>query len=686
MRRSHQDGGTPTARPVLYWPVSGVLRLAYRTAGRHLVDLLVPAVFVLLPVAVVCGLSLAAVVRDGVVITGDGLVVPVAMSPWDVALMAVGGAVVFLAYVPVLAATVLTIAGRLAGRRVAGSSALRTVARRPGRLAVSAALILVLAGPAAAVAVVVQVRAGSPGASVAAGAVVAAVGWRFVLVLPVMVLEDVGVRRAVGRVRAMEAPIRDTFLLVVGLLLVPGLAVAGPVWVASRGGVVAGSIVLGAVCLVVVPFQAATLTVAALNRPRAAVVALPGPPGGRRRWTAPAVLAALPLPGLLFTGYVALNPAHLPVDRVMASGFPNRPVTLHVLPDGRAMEISRGGFELTARVCTTPACDRNRPYTHAIGDSDEYQDDGSMATAMLPGGTVAAAAWTPRRLEEDEQNPMALRVLTCGPYDCSRTRGAPVIAYGGYGADGHSVAIARSGRGLVIAAAHPARDDWRVRLIRCPDAACRTRHAVTLARVPFRDGDTDAPLAMATGPGGRPVIAYRDPSSGAITMIACDTATCRHPRRARPVPPQGTFPAIAEVYGVRVAVPPDGRPVLTYRDGRTGRTRLSRCRTLACTHADTVTLTGPARSGLPALTLDRTGRPLVAAYDRGTVTLTTCRDAACTHRGRSTLGALTHAPGALDVADSPTGRPVVLWTDQPRDFDGDGPLHLTSVRDPAYGR
>ncbi|GAA4639607.1 hypothetical protein GCM10023196_101870 [Actinoallomurus vinaceus] len=708
---------TPPEQQIMVGGLVGVVGLAYRTAARHLVLLLVPSAVVLVPVGLVTsGLLIAVVGRNGL-IANDGLA-PLS-TPYGLIVAAIAAVVLGIAgYLLALAATVVMSAGLLLGRPVGAAKALAAAVRRPVTLSAlgGVAIVGTVLTFAFGLGVAIVTKQLWFGAGTFVFLLVSGL-WQ-ALALPISTLEGRGARWSIGRAHSVSQGRRTRTVLAVllGVVLGPILLLAGLRWALSPldgfAHVVIGDIVLGFVGLLVVPFQAGTVAVAALNQEYPVTPAPPSPaapqdrPGipldlarirerlssaaasGRLRpRRAALLLPLLALPGLLYGGYVWFNPLGLSVDHVLQPSFNRTPVTLHLLGGERPMEITGGG--LTTRVCGDRLCRRNRLYDYRDGGSGWSGETGSVS---LPDGTVATAAW------RTASSTRVLRLFPCGPDGCGGNGPidtAPIVERNGH--DGASAAMTTTGDGIVIAAMHDGNSGGgpEVRLIHCADIRCQKPRAVTVDRLGWRTySRQSSPLAVAVRRDGRPVVAVADGESSTVTVISCDGPECRHPRLTRPVPPPAHSPGVSDIFddrlldGVKLVIPRDDRPVLAYTDPGTGAARLVRCRTPDCATADGTALTGP---GLwhtrPAVELDG-DRPLVATYDlrRKAAVLIDCQDLGCTHRRSVVLGTLKNGPGYLDLAVGGDRRPRVLWGDQsPGLFSHGGPLHLTTCGRPRCG-
>ncbi|MQA87750.1 MAG: hypothetical protein GEV03_24795 [Streptosporangiales bacterium] len=229
--------------------------------------------------------------------------------------------------------------------------------------------------------------------------------------------------------------------------------------------------------------------------------------------------------------------------------------------------------------------------------------------------------------------------------------------------------MATASEGLVIA--HIGLDDLRratLRLTRCADVACADPRTVTLAEMRGRSAGRHArPLAVAVDRLDRPVVAYLDTETGAISVVSCDSAACQNPEVRRPLGPvlDRDVERARDLVGVDLALDRQGRPVLAYRHFRTGAAMLLTCASRECERGTETRLTEPGwRRPYPGLTLDGRGNPLVATYDIAarTLVLVACDDIVCRERSTLPLAEVEQDFGHLDIAMGVDGRPWIAWT------------------------
>ncbi|NRQ39394.1 hypothetical protein HII36_47360 [Nonomuraea sp. NN258] len=681
-----------------------VLWRGYASAGRHLPRLVVPGVLVLAPLGLVSLLVLPVALGDEAALVDRRLEL---LWASDAALLTwtfVPVAVALVAQTLVFPATVLMAAGQLTGRPVPPVAALRAAFRRwPAVLALAVVALLVVALLVVAGLGFVAMPAAGAGLPRVTGSrglatlLVAGVGLAAMpglLAVPAVLLHGCSALGAIGRACRLSLvnPARVAFALAAGVVAVP--AAAG--WALERGLATLPDLTATPVAalawpmfaLAVTPFQAAVVA-----RQFLSCVAwrtgvddddlrhgLPGNPSAEDpRPDGARLLTLALLPGLLFGGIVLVNPFRWPelretdvtehwtsVDGRSAHEPRLGPYDLRELYPGRGpgpvMVVD--GFEDLASLlsCADAFCERT-DFRWAEREGGYETAAASVATARLPDGRLIMTTWRSGSLE----------LLVCESWGCAPA-GEERIARTGASPRwiGTALAARRDGGVVVAIARHEPVDgdpeEDVVSFVRCPDPRCARPDVREVARLdPAAYLGSVRVLAVAVGPGDRPVAARFDSVSGQIQVISCQDAGCRLPARVtRPVPPLPRRPEHdrgAET-GLALAVRPDGRPVIAYRDLADRTVELLDCATPDCARAQVITLGGGGPNHpTPALALDGSGAPLVAFFDRGQRRLMLARCAG----GRCVSTAVARVRGGagegLAMTLDAEGRPVIAWID-----------------------
>ncbi|HEX6446490.1 MAG TPA: hypothetical protein VF053_15450, partial [Streptosporangiales bacterium] len=255
-------------------------------------------------------------------------------------------------------------------------------------------------------------------------------------------------------------------------------------------------------------------------------------------------------------------------------------------------------------------------------------------------------------------------------------------------------AVARRGAGYVVASVGFAAHRPHVTLYQCADVRCADPVRTDVGRVDLysvRAFDAGI-LSLSIAPDGRPVVTVADGNTGAVHLLACSDARCgRSAWRtvAAPVMISTSYETL-RLSGAGSAVLPDGRPVVAYRDASSGTSMLAVCRDRDCTSTTTRRLTGPGWAHpAPAVVVGRAGHPMVASYDlpRRQLVLVACHDATCTTRTTARLATWHDGPGWLSLSLDAAGRPVVTWADANpwHTFFQDVSLRLLHCVEPGCG-
>ncbi|WP_433518253.1 hypothetical protein ACQP2T_23575 [Nonomuraea sp. CA-143628] len=683
----------------------GVVWLAYATAVRHLIRLAVPAAAVFLPIGLLAASALI-FLADGsaAVVNGDFELIgapDTSLLVWSAAVLVVlvaGQAVA-------LPATVMLATGRLVGKDVSTSDAMRAAARRWPATAVLVLVGVVAFTAALAAGLGILMWTGAQVTAYAVMAVLALAAMPCLLAVAPMVLEGRSARGALARAYRLTAGASwvTPLTLAFGVVLLPALAAKAVNWAVSGLPIVpavAGSVL----ALITVPFQATVIARLFLHRLvikgtitefKEIVDGLPAStPRPARRMP---VLAALLLPGLLYGAAVLINPLGWPEVSETAvtenwSRGPDSEVSeedgrpkpeldasdlraLYAGLGGRMVMLLDGSAEAKLLTCMDSSCTRTQfTWAEPVGVVGRF----TAAGARLADGRLVVSTWTQEGADEDGLIPdydkwhAWLRLLICDATTCIPAPGGRPITEVTSSVQHRTVALAaRPDGGLLVAQLHDrpfsARDIDKetLSITTCDDPACAHPRTKEIAKLPIDRFANDTPgLIAGVGSDDHPVVVRFDRGTGSIFVISCDDPACARTRMGQPVR-EGSpdYSGHAHRSDTAMAVRTDGQPLIAHLDVSDGAIKLLDCHTRECSKADTVTLAEPGRNTAPAMVLDRNGRALVAYQDldRDRIVIAACAGTRCTRTPVTTIR--RGGDDGLAMALNGQGRPMIAWMD-----------------------
>lgn len=683
-------------------------RLLVRNPGALFSPVIVISVLLWSPCLAVVLMAL-----DGQALIRNGAVEPVAPRPGLVITSSAVILALMSAHLVLVAMVAVMTVDALLDRPVSAGRALRAALRCSGRLLMP----LALAGVAASALILLVAFTPPAGRSwmfvAPALTLVAVVACWLLLAVPIVVLYESGPFLALGRlwqITRRRRTMMSWHAMVTAIVVPIALGAAGGLVASLLTGIsesIAETVMATVLGVLTVAWQGIVVTVVTLNqrypdgarssadRPETLSLSdlatrrtqTPAPGERRPRRAATLTVFLVAAPGILYGGYLHLNPQSLPdiASRSVTESreLPESISTPFIWEKGDADELVLLGGD---RAAVLAKARRARPSIQVCADRECRQRsafehpafwDGSSAAAPLPDGSMAVTWVDPADLRGPSV--AQIRLDRCRDQGCSRNpEEHRVIAK----SDEYVslIAIAASGTAIIVAfLSQHDRKRAELRIVRCADIFCTSPRTLAKTRVePSKNINgigMDEPLGLAIGAGGRPVVAYENDADGAITLFSCYDAHCRRHVTRRVVEPGfGGSAQIPGTKGVEMAVPADDRPVLLHRRIHDGAVRLLRCRTSDCVAIDAVEVAKPevhpsshhsdALWPPKALALDSNGLPLVVTYDfdhRSTV-LVGCDTADCSRRHIKPLGETEYfyPPARLDMVVSPDGRPRIL--------------------------
>ena len=197
----------------------------------------------------------------------------------------------------------------------------------------------------------------------------------------------------------------------------------------------------------------------------------------------------------------------------------------------------------------------------------------------------------------------ALRVAKCNNVNCS---GALVVIPDNGAGAGDYVSLAIGADDLPVMSYG---FNSALRVLKCGLADCSGTNTITNSDDPANSVGTHT--ATILGNNGFPMIAYRDNTLGAVKFMRCGNAACSSGNSIVPIPDPGG----GQIYNIKLALGPDGMPLISYADSGDRAFRIVRCATTQCNFGlITSTIEGGGRQlgGSHSITLGQDGLPIIA--------------------------------------------------------------------------
>lgn len=196
----------------------------------------------------------------------------------------------------------------------------------------------------------------------------------------------------------------------------------------------------------------------------------------------------------------------------------------------------------------------------------------------------------------------ALRVAKCNNASC--TGALVVIPDAGAGAGDYvSLAIGTDDLPVMSYGFNSA-----LRVLKCGSADCSGTNTISFADDPANS--VGSHTATIIGNNGFPMIAYRDNTVAGVKFTRCGNAACSSGNSTVAIPdPGGT------IYNIKLALGPDGMPLISYADTGDRAFRVVRCATTQCNFGlttSTIEGGGLQLGGSHAIAIGQDGLPIIA--------------------------------------------------------------------------
>jgi hypothetical protein len=191
---------------------------------------------------------------------------------------------------------------------------------------------------------------------------------------------------------------------------------------------------------------------------------------------------------------------------------------------------------------------------------------------------------------------------------------------------GWDSSVAKGGDDLPVIAYRNA-TDGTLRVLKCDDASCADGGEV-INTIDDPGSDVGYFASVVMGQDDLPIISYQDWSGNAVKVVKCGDQECSTGLQAvRTVASTNTddrpaYPAIA--------IPGDGRPVVSYVEAET-TLRLLRCADASCSTSSSVVIETTDDIGDTSVAIGSDGWPVISYHDRTgeTLKVAKCSDASC---------------------------------------------------------
>lgn len=205
-----------------------------------------------------------------------------------------------------------------------------------------------------------------------------------------------------------------------------------------------------------------------------------------------------------------------------------------------------------------------------------------------------------------------------------------------------------------------------LKVAKCSNIACTGTATITTVDDPANSVGLDTSIAV--GADGNPVISYRDSTANALKVAKCANAACTGLATITTVDdPVNSVGAFSDI-----AIASDGRPVISHYDATDGNLKVSKCTNAACTGTAIHTTVDDSSSLVGfynSIAIPADGRPVISYYNvtAGSLKLARCANPDCS--GVATINVVDVNPG-IDVGEfnsiaiGSDGLPVISYREK----------------------
>jgi hypothetical protein len=254
----------------------------------------------------------------------------------------------------------------------------------------------------------------------------------------------------------------------------------------------------------------------------------------------------------------------------------------------------------------------------------------------------------------------SLRVAKCGNASCSSGNTITTVDNAGTVGRYSSVVIPPDGRPAI---SYADSTNGALKMVKCGNAACSNGNAFS-----FVDTVSAAFTSIALSADGFPVIAYRDNANVRLKVAKCADANCTTSSKSVVDDTAASVGSYASI-----ALPADGRPIISYQDFTNLQLKVARCGNAACSASNVRTIIDAAQDGgwYSSIAIGADGFAVVSYHDTrspGTLKFVKCGNATCSTSVNRIISTVDGGDGAnvgtySALAMPADGLPVISYRD-----------------------
>ncbi len=272
-------------------------------------------------------------------------------------------------------------------------------------------------------------------------------------------------------------------------------------------------------------------------------------------------------------------------------------------------DITNGDLKVAR--CTTSACTSFVTYT-----MDSVGNVGKYTSIFVPADSLPVISYY------DATN-LDLKVLKCSSISCSA--GSTITVVDSLGDVGAYSSLFVPADGLPVISYYDS-TNFNLKVAKCGNASCSSGN--TLSTVDST-GDVGRDTSIVVPADGLPVISYRDLTNDRVKVLKCGNASCSSGNTVTTL----DSTVVTNEGKTSIALSADGLPAISYYDSSNSRLRVAKCGNAVCNAGNTLTMVdGAFGVGTHvSMAIPADGRPVISYYDasNGDLQVVKCSNAAC---------------------------------------------------------